>query len=231
MRLEHIPLILGVIVGLIGLGFIADAWMDESGKPDAERRRRTRAERSRAGEAIVGVGVLCIAAALMGRDTWRYGTVSVLIGSMLVLIGIVLNRTYLKEALFYRGATRRAEEPSGAGSRESTRPSARAPSRPPAPPSLGPNRAPAPRPTKGPESSSGDPGRGGESTTKDPPPAMGRAAAPSPRPAPTPTVPPAGGSSASPASAPGVDPAAGDPQSGKAAGSLERRKTPRGKRK
>ncbi len=110
MRLEHIPLILGVIVGLIGLGFIADAWMEESGAPATERRRRMRAERSRAGEAIVGVGVLCVAAALMGRDTWRYGTVAVLVGALLVLVGVVLNRTFLKEALFFRGATRRAEE-------------------------------------------------------------------------------------------------------------------------
>ena len=50
-----------------------------------------------------------MAAALIGRDTWRYGTLAVLIGAGLVLIGIILNRSFLKEALFYRGPARRAD--------------------------------------------------------------------------------------------------------------------------
>src|SRR5687768_2341698 len=109
MRLEHIPLIIGAIVALIGLGFIADGLMADTGRPATERRRRMRAERSRPGEVIVGIGILCMAAALIGRDTWRYGTLSVLIGAGLVLIGIILNRTFLKEALFFRGPARRAD--------------------------------------------------------------------------------------------------------------------------
>lgn len=114
MRLEHIPLIIGAIVALIGLGFIADGLMADSANPSPERRRRMRAERSRAGETIVGIGTLCMAAALIGRDTWRYGTLAVLIGAALVLIGIVLNRTFLKEALLFRGPARRAD-PSATG--------------------------------------------------------------------------------------------------------------------
>ncbi len=109
MRLEHIPLIIGAIVALIGLGFIADALMADSASPSKERRRRVRAERSRAGEAIVGVGVLCMAAALLGRDTWRYGTLSVMIGAAVILVGVVLNRTFLKETLFFRGPARRSD--------------------------------------------------------------------------------------------------------------------------
>ena len=109
MRLEHIPLILGVIVALIGLGFIADASMAATAAPSPDRRRRTRAEPSRAGEGVVGVGTLCMAAALLGRDTWRYGTLAVLIGGALLLIGIVLNRAFLKEALLFRGPARRSE--------------------------------------------------------------------------------------------------------------------------
>ena len=109
MRLEHIPLILGVIVALIGLGFIADASMAASAPVTPERRRRTRAEPSRAGEAVVGIGTLCMAAALFGRDTWRYGTVAVLIGSVLLLAGVILNRAFLKEALLFRGPARRSE--------------------------------------------------------------------------------------------------------------------------
>src|SRR5690349_12309741 len=109
MRLEHIPLIIGAIVALIGLGFIADALMADSTSHSSERRRRVRAERRRSGEAIVGVGVLCLAASLFGRDTWRYGTLSVMVGAALILIGVVLNRTFLKETLFFRGPARRAD--------------------------------------------------------------------------------------------------------------------------
>ncbi len=110
MRLEHIPLILGVIVALIGLGFIADASMAAATPVTPERRRRIRAEPSRAGEALVGIGTLCMAAALFGRDTWRYGTVSVLVGSVFLLVGVILNRGFLKEALLFRGPARRSED-------------------------------------------------------------------------------------------------------------------------
>jgi len=115
MRLEHIPLIIGAIVALIGLGFIADASMAASAPVTPERRRRVRAEPNRAGEAVVGVGTLCMAAALFGRDTWRYGTVAVLVGSTLLFLGAILNRVFLKEALVFRGPARRAEGGSAPG--------------------------------------------------------------------------------------------------------------------
>ncbi len=135
MRLEHIPLIIGAIVALIGLAFIADGLMADTDKPTTERRRRMRAERSRAGETIVGIGILCMAAALIGRDTWRYGTVAVLTGGVLLLIGIILNRSFLREALFFRGPARRAD-PLTLDSPHPKRPASRsAPSSPrPAPP-------------------------------------------------------------------------------------------------
>jgi hypothetical protein len=50
-----------------------------------------------------------MAAALMGRDTWRWGTISVLVGSVLLVIGAIMNRVYLKEVLFFRGAARRGQ--------------------------------------------------------------------------------------------------------------------------
>src|SRR5688572_7442077 len=149
MRLEHIPLIIGALVALIGLGFIADGLMADSAQPITERRRRMRAERSRAGETIVGIGILCMAAALIGRDTWRYGTVAVMVGGALVLIGVILNRAFLKEALMFRGPARRAD-PSESGSSPHVNRSSRlesktgrpstAPSRPSSPPA---SRAPA----------------------------------------------------------------------------------------
>jgi hypothetical protein len=146
MRLEHIPLIIGAIVALIGLAFIADGLMADAARPGKERRRRMRAERSRAGETIVGIGTLCMAAALIGRDTWRYGTLAVLVGAGLVLIGIILNRSFLKEALLFRGPARRAD-PSTLDSPHAKRPasSPKAP-RPPVASRPDPAGQPATRP-------------------------------------------------------------------------------------
>lgn len=110
MRIEHIPIVLGLLVGLMGVALIADAWLPEESLHRRERRRRPRAERHRLGEALLGAGVLCMAAALIGRDAWRWGTVAVILGFVLLGIGIVLNREYLREALFFRGAARRRPE-------------------------------------------------------------------------------------------------------------------------
>ena len=55
-----------------------------------------------------------MAAALIGRDTWRWGTISVLAGSALLIVGATMNRKYLKEVLLFRGAARR-----GAGEKNS----------------------------------------------------------------------------------------------------------------
>ncbi|HKH93931.1 MAG TPA: hypothetical protein VKA54_19145 [Gemmatimonadaceae bacterium] len=107
MRVETIPLILGILVALIGVGLIADAWLPERVLYRSERRRRARAERHLGGEAAIGFGVLCMAAALIGRDTWRFGTVSVIAGAVLLLIGAWLNRRYLRERISNRGALRR----------------------------------------------------------------------------------------------------------------------------
>ena len=109
MRLEHLPILLGILVGLVGAGLIGDAWLGDSVAVLRERRRRVRTEPHKLGEAIVGAGVLCMGAALVGRDAWRYGTVAVLLGTVLVLVGAILNRKYLGELLTFRGAARRSE--------------------------------------------------------------------------------------------------------------------------
>ena len=111
MKVETFPLILGVLVGLIGLGLLADAWLPEHARFRSERRRRTRAERSLGGETGIGLGVLCIAAALMGRDSWPYSTVSVIAGSVLLLWGAWLNRAYFRERITNRGELRRGNPP------------------------------------------------------------------------------------------------------------------------
>jgi hypothetical protein len=107
MKLEQLPIFLGVLVALIGLTIALDAWQTGGVAPLRERRRRTRALPHKAGQTLVALGTLCMAAALIGRDTWRWGTVSVLAGSSLLIIGAIMNRKYLREVLLFRGAARR----------------------------------------------------------------------------------------------------------------------------
>lgn len=109
MKLEQFPLLLGVLVALGGLTILLDAWQAGGLAPLRERRRRTRAVPSKGGQTLVALGTMCMAAALLGRDTWRWGTISVLAGSVLLVIGAILNRAYLKEVLLFRGAARRGE--------------------------------------------------------------------------------------------------------------------------
>jgi peptidoglycan/LPS O-acetylase OafA/YrhL len=111
MRIELIPLIIAAVVALVGLGLLADAWLPEDYYVTHERRRRRRTERHRGGEALVGAGVLALAAALAGRDSWRYGTVAILVGVLLLAVGAALNWRYLRELLAFRGPARRAEPP------------------------------------------------------------------------------------------------------------------------
>ena len=107
MRLEQLPILIGVLVALIGLTILLDAWQTGGLAPLRERRRRTRAVPHKAGQSLVALGTLCMAAALIGRDTWRWGTIAIFSGSALLLIGAIMNRVYLKEVLLFRGAARR----------------------------------------------------------------------------------------------------------------------------
>jgi len=107
MRIEILPLIAAVIVGLIGLGLVFDAWTPDEIIVKQERRRRRRVERNRGGEGAIGLGVLCMAAAFAGRDTWRYSVVAVIGGTLLVLFGAIKNRHYFGAGLSNRGALRR----------------------------------------------------------------------------------------------------------------------------
>jgi len=79
-------------------------------RPHRERRRRQRAEMNIAGEWLVGLGTACLGAALIGNEIWRWTTIAVLSGTVLLTLGAILNRSYLREILLFRGATRRTEE-------------------------------------------------------------------------------------------------------------------------
>lgn len=107
MRLEIIPVIIGILVCLIGLALVFDAWTPDEIIVKRERRRRPRIERSRGGEASIGFGIICMGAAFIGRDTWRYSVVAVIAGAVLLLFGTLSNRRYLGQAISNRGALRR----------------------------------------------------------------------------------------------------------------------------
>jgi hypothetical protein len=111
LRVETIPLILGILVALVGIGLLADAWLPEQVSFRRERRRSVREERHQGGEAAIAVGVLCMAAALIGRDTWLYGNVAMIVGAIMILIGGVLNRRYFRDRIVNRGALRRGTGP------------------------------------------------------------------------------------------------------------------------
>jgi hypothetical protein len=110
MQLEQIPVFVGVIVAILGLGAVLDAQLPEGFSQARERRRRERTERHRVGETLAGLGIMAMAASLIGRDTWRFGTISVLAGAVLLGAGAWLNRQYLRETLVFRGAARRGEK-------------------------------------------------------------------------------------------------------------------------
>jgi hypothetical protein len=110
MNLELIPVIIGGFVGLLGLALVFDAWTPDDILVKGERRRSPRIERSRGGEAMVGLGVLCMAGAFIGRDTWVYSVVTVIAGSVLLLFGTIANRKYLRDAVANRGKLRRRDQ-------------------------------------------------------------------------------------------------------------------------
>jgi hypothetical protein len=109
VRVETYPLIIGVVVALLGIGIIFDAWTPDAVSVAQERRRRPRIERHRNGEALIGFGVLALAAAFIGRDSWRYSVLVVIIGAVFLLVGAVLNRRYVRELFVNRGPLRRRE--------------------------------------------------------------------------------------------------------------------------
>ena len=108
MRLELLPIILGTVVGLAGIGLIADAWLpDRDFMRGHERRRRVRAERHRGGEALVGLAVIVTGIALIGRDAWTLTPWLAGLACALIVVGAVLNRRYIREQLDFRGPARR----------------------------------------------------------------------------------------------------------------------------
>ena len=108
MRLEHLPLILGLLFVVAGVALIADALLREQPLMMTDRRKRSRAPRHRGGQVAIGAGTLFVSAALFGRDGWRYGTVAMLLGVVAFAVGVWLNWGYVKA--FMLGPEARPEE-------------------------------------------------------------------------------------------------------------------------
>ena len=110
MRLEYIPIVLGVLILIVAAGLIYDAIKPDERRPFRERRRRQRAELDIPGEWLVGLGTACLGISLIGNEVWRWTTIAVISGIVLIVIGAILNRAYLRENLLFRGKARRSDE-------------------------------------------------------------------------------------------------------------------------
>lgn len=95
MRLEVIPVLLGIVAVAIGIALVADAVIPDGTFISVERRRGHRAPRNQIGEGLLGAAILALGAALIGRDSWPYTTLSVLIAVILGTAGVAMNWRYL----------------------------------------------------------------------------------------------------------------------------------------
>ena len=109
VRIETVPLIIGILIAMLGIGIMFDAWTADTVVAQ-ERRRRPRVERHRTGEAMIGLGVLALAAAFIGRDDWSYSILVVIIGAVFLVVGAVLNRRYVRDLFVNRGPLRRRDQ-------------------------------------------------------------------------------------------------------------------------
>jgi hypothetical protein len=114
MRLETLPLLFGLLLAIPGIALIADAFIKD-GTFLPERRRRERPTRHKPGEAALGVGLLFVSAALVGRDTWPYTTLAIVLALLFFAGGIALNHKYIRGLMFGPAigpsATRRSTDP------------------------------------------------------------------------------------------------------------------------
>jgi hypothetical protein len=95
MRLETLPVLLGVLLAIPGVALIVDAFIKD-GTFFPERRARPRPERHKLGEAALGVGLLFVSASLIGRDTWRFTNLSVVLALIFFATGVALNHKYVR---------------------------------------------------------------------------------------------------------------------------------------
>ena len=75
---------------------VFDAWTpDEHHRQARAPSPAARPSEAGAAKRAIGFGVLCMAAAFVGRDTWRYSVIAVIAGTVLLLFGAITNCRYL----------------------------------------------------------------------------------------------------------------------------------------
>jgi hypothetical protein len=98
MRAEVIlPIVLGLVAVAIGGVLLLDAIVPDGSFIPQERRRGDRPPRSRLGEGLLGAAIVLLGASLIGRDSWPYTTLSVLLAVALGGAGVAMNWRYLRE--------------------------------------------------------------------------------------------------------------------------------------
>jgi len=125
MNAEAIPILLGILLFLMAGGMIADAVIAEEHSRPAERRSRERPERNRLGQIVLGGGMLCVSAALIGRDQWDFTTLAIAVAVVLVVVGVGLNFRYIRGSLLgpvLGRSEKRRETDSAPPSNEARRP-------------------------------------------------------------------------------------------------------------
>lgn len=106
MSVYEVPVLLGIVVIVMGLGIIWDSWGPQAMTPMRDRRRRARQAIDLKGEFVAGIGIVLLGAALIGSD-WRFETVTVLAAVICLIFGALKNRKYFREVFVFRGAARR----------------------------------------------------------------------------------------------------------------------------
>lgn len=96
MRIELLPILLGLAAVAIGIALVVDSVVPDGTFFPVERRRGQRPPRNCLGEGLLGAAIVFLGASLIGRDSWPYTTLSVLLAVALGAAGVALNWQYLR---------------------------------------------------------------------------------------------------------------------------------------
>ena len=119
MRIELLPVLLGLLAVGIGIVLLVDAAVPDGTFISVERRRGSRSPRNGLGEGLLGAAIILLGASLIGRDSWPYTTLSVLIAFALGAAGVAMNWHYLRDMAV--APVRRSGESSDAEEAEGAR--------------------------------------------------------------------------------------------------------------
>jgi hypothetical protein len=97
MRIELLPVVLGLLAVGIGIVLVVDAAVPDGTFISVERRRGQRPPRNCLGEGLLGAAIILLGASLIGRDSWPYTTLSVLLAVALGAAGVAMNWHYLRD--------------------------------------------------------------------------------------------------------------------------------------